>query len=561
MVVKELVALLGVKTDKASQKRAEGGMNRLIGLAKAAAVAFAGLKIVQFLKGTVNEVATLGDRFDKLAKRTGLAASKLQELEHAAELSGASLGDIETAIKRLQSSQVEAADGSAEYADEFKRMGLEVKNADGTFKDTTDLLVEMSDGLKGLDSDAERTAVAVKLLGRGGMTLIPMFKEGSDALREMMGEMEQLGGIIDDEMIQATADYIDNQRRMQVAMRGVKNAIAKELIPKINDLTDAFIKWWKANGQVIRQRLGLVFGKLGAIISKNVRFFGDLLRRVYDFLDQLTPLQKKILAVGAAVTGLGVLLRAGPIGRFLLLATVIAGVIEDFQTWKEGGKSAIGTIMAKLGELLDMDLSYEQWSADMDFFAEHAGSAISGLIDGMTQNFASFTIFLSEVFDDPVGAWERAGARTWEIWREASAKIQGAFDAIGIDFKVSVDGMLAVWVDFIRGVERWVDIIVASIEQKFGKIADLISKIYGGKGGPATPGGAGKVLGGGGTATGRASPTTIVGPTTTISVDVKASPGMSEAALGAEVGKAVRAETDRQNRAAMRALSPSMAGV
>ncbi len=36
---------------------------------------------------------------------------------------------------------------------------------------------------------------------------------------------------------------------------------------------------------------------------------------------------------------------------------------------------------------------------------------------------------------------------------------------------------------------------------------------------------------------------------------------MSEAALGAEVGKAVRAETDRQNRAAMRALSPSMAGV
>jgi len=135
--------------------------------------------------GVKKLVALLGIKTDK----------KLAKV--AAALSGASLGDLETSIKRLQSSQVEAADGVATYADKYARMGIEVKDADGNFKETPALLAEVADGMQGLDTAAEKTAVAMKLLGRGGANLIPMLNQGGAAILDMMQEMHDLGGVID----------------------------------------------------------------------------------------------------------------------------------------------------------------------------------------------------------------------------------------------------------------------------------------------------------------------------------------------------------------------------
>jgi hypothetical protein len=371
MIVKELVAVLGIQTDDEGQKKAEGGLGNIIGLAKAAVAAFAAMKAVKWLKGTIEETAALGDQFDKLSKRTGIATEKLQGLEHAAELSGASLAAVETGIKTLQRAQIEASDGVATYSDEFKRMGVDFKNADGSLKDTTDLLVEMADGLNQLETDAERTAVAATLLGRGGVQLIPMFKEGSEALREMILEMEQLGGIIDDELIQASADYVDNQRRMDVAMRGIKNAISKEILPAVNDMMAGFFKWFKLNGQIIRQRLGAFFGKIGRAIVHNIKFWAGLVKSVVKFIANLSPMQKRILGISAAVLALAKVIKAGPLGQFMALAAAIGLVIEDFQVWKEGGESAIGKVMAKMYDFLGIDqkATYEQWSQDMSEFA------------------------------------------------------------------------------------------------------------------------------------------------------------------------------------------------
>lgn len=577
MVVKELVALLGIKTDEKSQKKAEGGMNKLIGLAKLAAAAFVAIKVVKWLKGTIQAVATLGDRFDKMSKKSGVATLALQELEHAAELSGASLGDIDTGLKKLQASQVEAADGVATYADEFKRMGVEVKDAQGNFKDTTDLLVEIADGMQGLDTDAERTAVAMKLLGRSGVNLIPMLKEGSGALREMMDEMSELGGIMDKELIQLSADYIDNQRRMNVATRGVKNAIAKEMLPQINKLTDSLIKWWKENGKIIRQRIGEFFGRFGRVIFKNVKFFGSLLRTVVKFVRNLSPLQKGILGVTVAVIALGAALKAGPIGKLLLFAGIIALLVEDFQTFKEGGESAFGAVLKKAYEFLGLDpeqANYDQWLADIKFFASSAGDLFGGAAIALGSMFEEQGILHEALLRKDEKAIKASLARSRVSWDEAFASIARGMDKLfGVDFPDSTEKAVKAFARWWRGVGNWFrKVFITNFKNDIINLVkwltSMLPRLGTGKTGAKLPPGpklegAGALIGGGGAVTAPGAVVSTTSPRMTsktdIKIDIQAAPGMSEEKMGWEVGRQVSKAIEGEYRTAMRTVTPEPA--
>jgi hypothetical protein len=553
MVVKELVALLGIKTDKKGFDQAEGGMKNLASLAKAAAAAFAGLAIVKFTKDTVVQVANLGDKFDKLSKRTGVSTEELQQWEHAAELSGTTLGTMEVGIRRLQAAQVEAADGVATYADEFKRLGVEAQNTDGTFKDVAQLLPEVADGMKGLKSDSERSAVAMKLLGRGGVQLLPMLNQGGDAIRDMMQEMHALGGVIDDELIQASADYIDNQRRLNVALQGVKNSLAKNIIPAVNELTSGFIEWWKANGQLIRQNVAIFFGRVARIISANVAVFARLLKVIFNLAKSMTPLQKKIAAVGVAIVAIGAAIMAGPIGVIMLFIAAIALLIEDFEVWRKGGKSVIGDLMKWLGDLLGFDFSFEQWSQDMFIFFEGVKLNIQNWIEFFRNILTAFIDFFVTVWDDPFGAFKRFGENILAAFTGLFSGFNDVLLAFGIDFEHLFDTWKAV-------VIGWATDILDTVKGAIAEAGELVKSLPGVGTAIDLAGSAGSAIGGlfgDGNGAPTVSSNVSNASNTKIDINVQASPGMNTGTLAKQVGREVLGATTKQNRTAMRALTPA----
>lgn len=587
MVVKELVALLGIKTDKKGFDQAESGMGKLIKIAKAAAAAFAGLKVVQFAKSVVAETAAAGDAIDKLSKRSGILAGSLQGWAHAAELSGATMQDVEMTIKRLQAAQVEAADGVATYADEFKRIGVEVKDSEGNFKDTTDLILEMSDAINGLDSQAEKTAVAMKLMGRSGTTLLPMLAEGSEGIREMIEELAALGGNMGDDLIKLGVDYVDNQQRMKVVMLGIEYVITKEILPAINDLTAKFIDFWKANGQIIQQHMATVFGGIGRVIMANVRFFGRLVKTVYNFVSNLSPLQKKMLGVGLAIKAIGMLISAGPIGKIILLIALIALIIEDFEMWRKGGKSVIGDLMNSLGELLGFSGDFEQWYADMSegwgMIKSVAVGAITTITEFWANNFIlltdiidSFVTFFTSVWDDPKAAFIQLFDDMSEAALGWYERFQELFGGVIEWFEFSVIAPIAgffsgLWDEINEGIDK----VLSPIK----KLGSAVSSFFGigeeesvaddqaALGDSPKNAGVRNLLGVAGSSGGLAGTKTINtkggnssvinAPKTTIHVAVKASPGMDGKSVGREVTRQIEKHTAKQNRAAMRVLTRS----
>jgi len=595
MIIKELVALLGIKTDKKGLKDAEGGLKGLMKLAKAAAIAFAGIKVFGFVKNAIKEITGLGDRFDKLSKKTGVATTTLQQFEHAASLSGASLGDIESGIRRLQAAQVDAQAGLKTYTREFQRLGVSVRDEQGNFKDTTQLLMEIADGMKELGSDAERTAVATKLLGRGGANLIPMLKEGSGALREMMQEMDDFGAVIREDAIKASADYVDNQQRISMATRGIKLAITEAALPAINQATDAMLDWWRANGKWVRQGIQSIFARLAPIVGRVASVFGRLISAFLTLIrwsgklfSRLPDGAKKFIALGLALMGIIKLLKMGAWGKFGLILGGIFLVVEDFLAFLDGKESLFGDFNDWLIEAFDIDLrdSFEGMKMFFDDLTDETKDTSDVLgalwdemalvIEGYMDRAWQSTSLGLDILSAAIEEFIRQGIEAFKFSLGSTATwITETFLGVSDDVnKILFSDIMGGLTNLGDGIVNWANGVYDSVVGLFEGIGDFFTGMFGrsghGKTLPPQIRGINEVQSTGGQVT----PNTIAPAegamsyysenNANISVDVSAAPGMDESKLAAQVASQTKREVkkvlDNQNRTAGRSLRPSVAG-
>jgi len=453
MVVRELVALLGVKTDKKGFGDAEGGIQSIVKWAKVAAVAVAGIAAGRAVWGLAKDVAEAGDRLDKMSKRTGIAADTLQKLGHVAALGGASLSDIEMSIKRLQAASSDASFGLKTYTREFDRLGISIKDEQGNFKDTTQLLLEVADGMKNLDSDTERTAVAVKLLGRSGTTLIPTLKQGSEAIREQMEEVEALGGLMGQDMVQASADFIDNQQRMTVAIDGLKLAVGRELLPIFLKMQDSVIGWWKANRKWIAENIAPKIKEVVLYAGRLAKTLVNVVKWISKFVWNL-PKPAKILLVGLAFLKWGKYLKVflSPFGKVAILAALLILIFEDLQTWVEGGDSVFGKFFDTLSELTGLD--------------------ISTYLKNIIKWFGRFS-------DDPVRATEEIYQTFAELKKEME-DFSGPTAAIVGYFDVMKEGAAAAFLTFIEPIRFLIDSFNVGVPQAFQNSVQRMGELWDG---------------------------------------------------------------------------------
>lgn len=79
-----------------------------------------------------------------------------------------------------------------------------------------------------------------------------------------------------------------------------------------------------------------IFIRLGQVTIKIVVKLGEGL---FWLLDRIP---RKALAAGAGVTAFLGMLKLGPVGVFIMALTTLLLLLEDYMTWKEGGKSLLG---------------------------------------------------------------------------------------------------------------------------------------------------------------------------------------------------------------------------
>lgn len=229
---------------ESAMKRAQGGLGGLAGVAKTAGLAVAaGMATATTALGfAVKGAIDAADAMNDAAQQFGVPVAELSRLKYAAELSGSSLEGLGTGIKKLSRNMADVAGGSGKAAAAaFDRLGISVRNSDGTLRGSSEVLSDVADRFDEMQDGAGKTATAMALFGKSGADLIPMLNEGREGLEALKDEADQLGIVIDEKTARAADAFNDNLGRLKMAGQGMATQITAQLLPTLLSLSGVFV--------------------------------------------------------------------------------------------------------------------------------------------------------------------------------------------------------------------------------------------------------------------------------------------------------------------------------
>jgi hypothetical protein len=191
------------------------------------------------------------DSASKLSANIGITAESVLGLRHAAELSAVGSEAMDQNMVKLSKTIVEAASGSKQASDAFGKMGISVKNADGSVKNSEKVLMEMADAFQKLPDGAQKAKLAMDVFGESGSSMVSMLKDGSGALKEMVDEGTAAAGNVAS-IAESMGKLNDASTQAKSAMMGLLAGVAdsdafKIVVSGIEDMSKALIKWNKSS--------------------------------------------------------------------------------------------------------------------------------------------------------------------------------------------------------------------------------------------------------------------------------------------------------------------------
>ena len=224
-IVGALRVILGLDT-AAFEKGAKEATSHLALLGKSLksfGASFLGALTVGSVVAAFKSIINHADQMGKVAERIGIPVEELSRLAHVAKLADLSFEELTGGVNKLARSMVQVAQGSTGPASQaFKALQINVKNADGSMKSASQVLLEVSNRFSRMEDGVVKASLSTDLFGRNlGSKMIPLLNQGSEAINEMMMEADQLGIVISAETARNADVFNDNLDRLGQALRGV----------------------------------------------------------------------------------------------------------------------------------------------------------------------------------------------------------------------------------------------------------------------------------------------------------------------------------------------------
>lgn len=301
-----------------------GGTGKAIAGAVAAGTAAVTAMGGAFVNATSN-VAAYGDQIDKESQKMGISASAYQEWSAVLQHTGGSIDNLKPALKTLSKEIVNNSDA-------FQQLGIsqeEMKNSsvEQVLSTTISKLQEMEPGV-------ERTRLATQLLGRSSVELGALLNTSAEETQAMKDRLHELGGVMEDDAVKASAAYQDQLQDMQTAFSGLSRNMISEFLPSVTQVMAGLTEVFNGNSDT-----GI------AMISEGIN---SLVTNISAAIPQVMSVASGIIsALGQAILdNLPVLLSTG----MSILEQLMSGVLQAIPT-------ALPTIISFVMQLGDMIIS------------------------------------------------------------------------------------------------------------------------------------------------------------------------------------------------------------
>jgi hypothetical protein len=264
-----------------------------------AAVAAAIVKAEKAMISMTKESAAFADNIITLSMQTGQSTQQLQEFAYASELIDVSVDTLQGSLTKLTNNMQDTMNGTGNAKASFDELGVSVTNAvDGSMRSANDVFYETIDALGQVKNETERDAMSMDIFGRSAQDLNPLIIQGSKTLKAYADEAHNMGYVLDDEALSALGAVDDAYQRLQKTQEGVKNQLAAEFAPYLEEFYGDATQGVKDLGKAIKDS-GIVdaFGML-------LETVGDILNPMSDLSNNRVPALTKALQPLAKVMAL-----------------------------------------------------------------------------------------------------------------------------------------------------------------------------------------------------------------------------------------------------------------
>lgn len=187
----------------------------------------------QSLVNGVSELAQYGDHIDKQSQKMNMSAQAYQEWDAIMQHSGTTIDSMQMGMKTL-------ANAVESDSEAFELLGMSMDDVRSMSGEK--LFSKTITALQNVENDTQRTYIAGKLLGRGATELGALLNTSAEDTEKMRQRVHELGGVMSDEAVKASAKFQDSLQDMKTSIGGLTRGIKAEFLPSFTDVMDGLTK-------------------------------------------------------------------------------------------------------------------------------------------------------------------------------------------------------------------------------------------------------------------------------------------------------------------------------
>ena len=402
--------------------------NAMRGFSRACAVATAAIGALAVKSGR------WADDLNTMSKVYHISTQELQKYAIAADLVDVDIETIAKSHQKLEKTMESATKKGSASAKAFKKLGVNVKDSNGNFRDSEDVFNDAITALAGIENETERDQLAMKLFGKSAAELNPLIEDGGKTYKELSDTLKKYGlePISQESLDKANAfnDQLDMIKAIGLTtFQTLGTQLAAQFAPvleKVVDLVGRLAGWFTslspqtqtiiaavvAIGAVIAPLL-IGLGKLAFAINAIITLAGTIGPVIGGaFAAASIPIAPLIIAIGAAIA-VGVLLYKNwdKVKAFMIRAvnTIKTKFFAAFNAIKQNLTKWKANVTAIFNGVRDKLKSVQQ---SMSNFKSRVASIFSGVKDAITK---------------PINTAKNAISKF-------VSKVKGMFDGIKIKF-------------------------------------------------------------------------------------------------------------------------------
>lgn len=363
-VVKSFLIKFGMAKDTASFQNFDNSLKKTTAEAQAfsfslskmflgiGAMSYLGVKLFDAVEKTADGMENL----NKLSIKLNTSATQIEKLSYIASLTHSSAEAAQSSLEGLARSAGNVFMGTGRFATKiFKDLHISVKDANGQLKDTSKLMAEVGEKVKGMQA-GQQIAVLSKL----GIdpSMLKTLTEDTSEKAANFDKLYGAAGINLDDAAKSSEEFLDNMRALKYEFGTIAKlgtlTIMKDMSAGVLKVTDVLLEnlpTIKATLTPILNLISTVGGELVSILARVTRWASFVVTKFNDLNKATNGALGNTLMLTYALSKMGSIIKHGPLAAVVLLIGGINWLIDDYKKFQNHTKSTIDW-NGKLGKSL-----------------------------------------------------------------------------------------------------------------------------------------------------------------------------------------------------------------